>query len=217
MSRFNTNAGEEAFDFLFKIVVIGDCSIGKTSIVQRFKSGSFTERYTNTIGVDFAMKTVIVDGKKVKLQIWDTAGQERFRTITQSYYRSANGVVLVYDITKRSSFLNLQRWIEEVRRFTASNVPWILIGNKCDMESLREVERAEAVAMAELIPEVLLVLETSAKENTNVEECFTELAAELKHQQSGGVVADTEHPATLNLNSMRVPANFRPCSGCASF
>jgi len=139
-----------------------------------------------------------------------------FHYLTQSGWVSLS-FFTVYDITKRSSFLNLQRWIEEVRRFTASNVPWILIGNKCDMESLREVERAEAVAMAELIPEVLLVLETSAKENTNVEECFTELAAELKHQQSGGVVADTEHPATLNLNSMRVPANFRPCSGCASF
>jgi len=216
MSRFNTNTNEEAFDYLFKIVVIGDCGIGKTSLVQRFKSGGFTDRYTNTIGVDFAMKTVIVDGKRVKLQIWDTAGQERFRTITQSYYRSANGVVLVYDVTKRSSFLNLQRWIDEVRRFTA-NVTWILIGNKCDMESLREVERAEAVAMAEVIPEILLVLETSAKENTNVEQCFVELATELKNQQSGSGVADSELPEILNLSGTRVRQNFRQCSGCASF
>jgi len=101
MSRMNTNFNnDEVFDYLFKIVVVGDCGIGKTSLVQRFKSGMFTERYTNTIGVDFAMKTVLIDGKRIKLQIWDTAGQERFRTITQSYYRSANGVLLGNKIFK---------------------------------------------------------------------------------------------------------------------
>nr|XP_024218749.1 ras-related protein Rab-43 [Halyomorpha halys] len=121
-------SNDDNFDFLFKIVLIGDCGAGKTSVVQRFKTGNFVERHGNTIGVDFSMKSVTIDGKKVKLQIWDTAGQERFRTITQSYYRSANGVIIVYDITKRSSFLNLQRWIEEVRRYTASNVLLILIG-----------------------------------------------------------------------------------------
>jgi len=181
MSRMNTNFNnDEVFDYLFKIVVVGDCGIGKTSLVQRFKSGMFTERYTNTIGVDFAMKTVLIDGKRIKLQIWDTAGQERFRTITQSYYRSANGVLLVYDITKRSSFLSLQKWVEEIRRYTANNVSWILIGNKCDFESLREVEQTEALAMAELVPEIVLVMETSAKDNTNVEQSFVELATELK-------------------------------------
>lgn len=85
---------EEQFDFLFKIVLIGDCGTGKTCIVQRFKTGNYIERHGNTIGVDFSMKTITVDGKQVKLQIWDTAGQERFRTITQSYYRSANGVII---------------------------------------------------------------------------------------------------------------------------
>uniref|UniRef100_A0A1B0CHW2 Uncharacterized protein n=2 Tax=Lutzomyia longipalpis TaxID=7200 RepID=A0A1B0CHW2_LUTLO len=98
---------DDTFDFLFKIVLIGDCGVGKSCVVERFKSGNFVERHGNTIGVDFSMKTINIEGKKIKLQIWDTAGQERFRTITQSYYRSANGVIIVYDITKRSSFLNL--------------------------------------------------------------------------------------------------------------
>lgn len=85
---------DDVFDFLFKIVLIGDCGTGKTCITQRFKAGNFIEKHGSTIGVDFSMKTVNVDGKKVKLQVWDTAGQERFRTITQSYYRSANGVII---------------------------------------------------------------------------------------------------------------------------
>ncbi|KAK4002381.1 ras-related protein Rab-43 isoform X1 [Daphnia magna] len=216
MSRLSSNtSGEECFDFLFKIVVIGDCGIGKTSLVQRFKSGVFTERYTNTIGVDFAMKTVVIEGKQVKLQIWDTAGQERFRTITQSYYRSANGVLLVYDITKRSSFLSLQKWMEEIRRFTASNISWILIGNKCDMDSLREVEQVEALALAELIPEIVLVLETSAKDNTNVELAFVELATELKHKQGGIGIYDTDQEEVFNLNNKRILQSTKQCSACS--
>lgn len=190
---------EDTFDFLFKIVLIGDCGTGKTCVVQRFKNGTFIEKHGNTIGVDFSMKTVIVDGKKVKvstqpqsttdrntqfiprqLQIWDTAGQERFRTITQSYYRSANGVIIVYDITKRSSFLSIARWVEEVRRYSGSSVLLALVGNKADLESLREVEFEEAEAICQYMPEVLFVLEASAKENSNIEEAFMCLATELK-------------------------------------
>lgn len=190
--------GDENFDFLFKIVLIGDCGTGKTCVVQRFKNGTFIERHGNTIGVDFSMKTVIVDGKKVKvrdageylrcdrnfvrvqLQIWDTAGQERFRTITQSYYRSANGVMIVYDITKRSSFLSVARWVEEVRRYSGSSVLVALVGNKADLDTLREVEFDEAEAMCPYMPEILFVLETSAKENSNIEDAFLCLATELK-------------------------------------
>ena len=120
---------EENFDFLFKIVLIGDANVGKTCIVQRFKYGTFVEKHSSTIGVDFTLKTIEIDGKytfsiasvillftkysylgkQIKLQIWDTAGQERFRTITQSYYRSAHGVILTYDITKEESFRNIPR------------------------------------------------------------------------------------------------------------
>ncbi|KAI4467812.1 drab5-related [Holotrichia oblita] len=173
-------SSEESFDFLFKIVLIGDCGTGKTCVVQRFKNGTFLERHGNTIGVDFSMKTVMVDGKKVKLQIWDTAGQERFRTITQSYYRSANGVIIVYDITKRSSFLSVGKWVEEVRRYSGSSILVALVGNKADLDTLREVEFEEAEAMCQYMPEVLFVLEASAKENSNIEEAFLCLATELK-------------------------------------
>lgn len=206
------NSGDDTFDFLFKIVLIGDCGAGKTCVVQRFKCGTFVERHGNTIGVDFSMKTVIVDGKKVKLQIWDTAGQERFRTITQSYYRSANGVIIVYDITKRSSFLSLQRWIEEVRRYTASNVMLILVGNKCDLESLREVEFAEAEAMCEYIPEILFILEASAKENTNIDDAFMCLATELKRRHEGRPYSEGTAEDTVKLDNGK---SLTRCSGCS--
>ncbi|XP_046399339.1 ras-related protein Rab-43 [Ischnura elegans] len=201
LSSSSFNAGDDSFDYLFKIVLIGECGTGKTWVVRRFKSGTFVESHGNTIGVDFSMKTVIVDGKRVKLQIWDTAGQERFRTITQSYYRSANGVIIVYDITNRSSFLSLQRWIEEVRKYTASNALTILIGNKCDLQTLREVEFAEAEAMCEYIPEIMAVMETSAKENTNIDEAFMCLATELKRRNDGSNLYShgTDREGVVNL------------------
>ncbi|XP_043310255.1 ras-related protein Rab-43-like [Cervus canadensis] len=118
---------DEQYDFLFKLVLVGDASVGKTCVVQRFKTGAFSERQGSTIGVDFTMKTLEIQGQRVKLQIWDTAGQERFRTITQSYYRSANGAILAYDITKRSSFLSVPHWIEDVRKYAGSNIVQLLI------------------------------------------------------------------------------------------
>ncbi|XP_053955966.1 ras-related protein Rab-43 [Anastrepha obliqua] len=200
---------EESFDFLFKVVLIGDCGTGKTCIVERFKTGNFIERHGNTIGVDFSMKTLNVEGKQAKLQIWDTAGQERFRTITQSYYRSANGVIIVYDITKRASFSNLQKWIEEVRRYTASNVILILIGNKCDLEEEREVQFEEAKQMCQYIPEILFVMETSAKQNTNVEDAFVCLATELKRRHDANTVeADKEDALRLGQS--------KPLNNCSS-
>ncbi|EDW17224.1 ras-related protein Rab-43 [Drosophila mojavensis] len=200
---------EENFDFLFKIVLIGDCCTGKTSILQRFKTGNYVERHGNTIGVDFSMKTIEVEGKQVKLQIWDTAGQERFRTITQSYYRANNGVIIVYDITKRATFANLQKWIEEVRRYTASNVLIILIGNKCDLESEREVDFEEARQMCQYIPEILFVMETSAKENTNVEDAFRCLATELKRQH------DSSNVQALDENTVQL-GQSKPLKSCSS-
>lgn len=190
---------EENFDFLFKIVVIGDCGTGKTCLVQRFKNGSFIEKHANTIGVDFSFKNVVVDGKRVKLQIWDTAGQERFGTITKSYYRSANGVIIVYDITKRSSFLSVAKWLEEIRKYSGSGIVITLVGNKADDETMREVEFKEAEVMCNYVPEVLFVLESSAKSNTNVEEAFFYLATELKKRHDSGILSQDEEEPTIRL------------------
>ncbi|XP_050505718.1 ras-related protein Rab-43 [Diabrotica virgifera virgifera] len=207
-----TIPNEEAFDFLFKIVIVGECGTGKTCVVQRFKSGTFIERHGNTIGVDFSMKTVVVDNKKVKLQIWDTAGQERFRTITQSYYRSANGVIIVYDITKRSSFLSVGKWVEEVKRYSGNSVLLAVVGNKADLETLREVEFEEAEALCQYMPDVLFVLEASAKSNSNIEEAFMYLATELKRRHDNGLlIQDDDDEDTIRLGESR---SISKCSSC---
>ncbi|XP_033269979.1 ras-related protein Rab-43 isoform X3 [Orcinus orca] len=130
----------------------------------------------------------------IQLQIWDTAGQERFRTITQSYYRSANGAILAYDITKRSSFLSVPHWIEDVRKYAGSNIVQLLIGNKSDLRELREVPLAEAQSLAEH-HDILCAIETSAKDSSNVEEAFVRVATELVMRHGGPLLSEkgTDH------------------------
>lgn len=130
----------------------------------------------------------------LQLQIWDTAGQERFRTITQSYYRSANGAILAYDITKRSSFLSVPHWIEDVRKYAGSNIVQLLIGNKSDLSELREVPLAEAQSLAEHY-DILCAIETSAKDSSNVEEAFVRVATELVVRHGGPLLSEksTDH------------------------
>ncbi|KAK6176844.1 hypothetical protein SNE40_015069 [Patella caerulea] len=201
---------DEAFDYLFKIVLIGDAGVGKTCVVQRFKSGTYTEKHGSTIGVDFTMKSLNIDGKLVKLQIWDTAGQERFRTITQSYYRSANGVIIAYDITKRSTFNNIPRWLEDVKRYAGTNIVQLLVGNKKDIESLREVSQEEAKAFAQH-HNMIGAEETSAKENTNVDDAFLKMAQELKRRYGGDSMTGVDD-TKINLNTKPVNKWYTCCA-----
>ncbi|XP_071960187.1 ras-related protein Rab-43-like [Antedon mediterranea] len=194
---------DDSFDFLFKIVLIGDAGVGKTCVVQRFKSGAFLEKQHATIGVDFTMKTLNIDGARVKLQVWDTAGQERFRTITQSYYRSANGVVLAYDITKKESFNNIPRWIEDVQKYAGNNVLQVLIGNKKDLEASREVKLTDAEALANHHG-MLMCTETSAKDSTNVDDTFYQLATILKKRHGGGPALEAGGGDTINMDTKRL-------------
>lgn len=169
---------EDTFDLLFKIILVGDSDVGKTCVVQSFKSGVFIEKQQNTIGVDFTVRTMDIDGKKVKMQVWDTAGQERFRTLTQSYYRSAHGAIVAYDLTRRTTFDSVPHWIQEVEQFGAASVVLILIGNKSDLHSQREVLFEDACTLAEERG-ALAALETSAKQAQNVEAAFSLMAREL--------------------------------------
>ncbi|XP_072508678.1 ras-related protein Rab-19 [Notamacropus eugenii] len=171
-------APDETFDYLFKIILIGDSNVGKTCVVQHFKSGLYTDTQQNTIGVDFTVRSLDIDGKKVKMQVWDTAGQERFRTITQSYYRSANAAIIAYDLTRRSTFESVPHWIHEVEKYGAANLVIMLIGNKSDLWDKRHVLFEDACTLAEKHG-LLAVLETSAKESKNIEEVFVLMAREL--------------------------------------
>uniref|UniRef100_A0A3B3ZX92 Ras-related protein Rab-19 n=1 Tax=Periophthalmus magnuspinnatus TaxID=409849 RepID=A0A3B3ZX92_9GOBI len=198
-----SGAHDDTFDFLFKIILIGDTNVGKTCVVQNFKSGVFAERQQNTIGVDFTVRTLDIEGKRVKMQVWDTAGQERFRTITQSYYRSAHAAMIAYDITRRGTFESVQHWIKEVELYGAANVAMALIGNKCDLEEERQVQFEEACTLAK-DKGLLAALETSAKESQNVDEAFMMIARELMSrnglyvQQGDGISVS---PSLLRTNS----------------
>ncbi|KAM9376370.1 ras-related protein Rab-19 [Pholidichthys leucotaenia] len=193
---------EDSFDFLFKIILVGDSDVGKTCVVQSFKSGVFIEKQQNTIGVDFTVRTLIIDGKKVKMQVWDTAGQERFRNITQSYYRSAHGAMVAYDISRRSTFESVPLWIREVEQYGAANVVLILIGNKSDLHPQRQVLFEDACTLAENSG-ILAALETSAKEAQNVEAAFILMARELMARNGMNITTEgsEDSPQFMLTNS----------------
>jgi len=169
-------------DYFFKILLIGDSGVGKSCLLLRFADDSWTETHISTIGVDFKIKTLTIDGKTVKLQIWDTAGQERFRTITSSYYRGAQGIILVYDCTDRESFNNVKQWMGEIDRYACENVNKLLVGNKCDLQAEKTVDTNTAKEFADSYD--IPFIETSAKTGFNVEKCFVQIATSIKNRMS---------------------------------
>jgi len=168
------------YDFLYKLLLIGDSGVGKSCLLLRFSDGTFTESYLGTIGVDFKIRTITMAGKVVKLQIWDTAGQERFRTITSSYYRGAHGIIVVYDVTDQGSFANVRQWMQEIQRYAAADVCRLLVGNKTDAVTKRTVDTATGKEYADSLG--IPFLETSAKNSSNVEQAFTIMAEEIRKQ-----------------------------------
>lgn len=165
------------YDYLFKLVLIGDSGVGKSCLLLRFADDAFTESYISTIGVDFRFRTVKIDSKTVKLQIWDTAGQERFRTITSAYYRGADGIIMVYDVTKQDSFDHVNDWLREVNRYATEETCKLLVGNKCDKVKEKKVSFDDAKEFADKLN--IPLLETSAKNADNVEKAFLTMAAKL--------------------------------------
>ncbi|OII76726.1 Ras small GTPase RIC1 YPT1 protein [Cryptosporidium andersoni] len=166
------------YDYLFKLLLIGDSGVGKSCLLLRFADDTYTDSYISTIGVDFKIRTITLENKTVKLQIWDTAGQERFRTITSSYYRGAHGIIIVYDVTDRDSFDNVKQWIQEIDRYAMENVNKLLVGNKCDLVSKRVVTSDEGKELADSYG--IKFIETSAKNAYNVEQAFHTMAGEIK-------------------------------------
>jgi Ras-related protein Rab-8A len=168
----------KTYDYLFKLLLIGDSGVGKTCVLFRFSEDAFNSTFISTIGIDFKIRTIELDGKKIKLQIWDTAGQERFRTITTAYYRGAMGIMLVYDITNEKSFDNIRNWIRNIEEHATSDVEKMVLGNKCDMNDRRQVSKDRGSALA--LENGMKFMETSAKASINVEEAFVTLARDIK-------------------------------------
>jgi len=177
---FITQKMNPEYDYLFKLLLIGDSGVGKSCLLLRFADDTYTESYISTIGVDFKIRTIELDGKTIKLQIWDTAGQERFRTITSSYYRGAHGIIVVYDVTDQESFNNVKQWLQEIDRYACETVNKLLVGNKCDLTTKKVVDYATAKEYADQLG--IPCLETSAKNATNVEQAFMTMAAEIKNR-----------------------------------
>lgn len=181
MNNLERNADD--YSHLFKLLLIGDSGVGKSSLLLRFADNSYTGNYITTIGVDFKIRTITIDNQRVKLQIWDTAGQERFRTITSTYYRGTHGVVVVYDVTNANTFKSIQRWLIEIDQY-CSSVSKILVGNKNDDESRKVVSTDEAGNLAQSYG--IELVETSAKDDINVEDVFVKITKSmlrLKFQQ----------------------------------
>ncbi|GFZ15044.1 ras-related protein Rab2BV-like isoform X2 [Actinidia eriantha] len=186
---------DHEYDYLFKIVLIGDSGVGKSNILSRFTRNEFCLESKSTIGVEFATRTLQVEGKTVKAQIWDTAGQERYRAITSAYYRGAVGALLVYDITKRQTFENVLRWLHELRDHADSNIVIMLAGNKADLNHLRAVSEQDAHLLAE--KEGLSFLETSALEALNIEKAFQTILLDIYQIISRKALAAQEAVAGL--------------------
>merc|ERR1711976_504564 len=165
------------YDYLFKVVLIGDSGVGKSNLLSRFTRNEFNLETKSTIGVEFATRSIQTENKTIKAQIWDTAGQERYRAITSAYYRGAVGALLVYDISKQITFENVERWLNELRDHADSNIVIMLVGNKSDLKHLRAVSTDEAAQFAE--KHGLSFIETSALESTNVEEAFQQILTEI--------------------------------------
>eukprot|EP00941_MAST-03F_sp_MAST-3F-sp1_P002556 g2556.t1 len=191
----------EDYDMQVKLLMIGDSGVGKTCLLLRYAQDAFSKTFITTIGIDFKNKLVDYKGKKIRLQIWDTAGQERFRTITQSYFRGAQGILLCYDITDANTFVNVNTWIDSIRTKADASVTKILVGNKCDMESFRKVSKEEGEAVAKKFG--MSFFETSAKEDINVKEAFKTVA----HSTVDRILATGQK---LSQNTARGHVAFSP-------
>uniref|UniRef100_A0A182LXH9 Ras-related protein Rab-8A n=1 Tax=Anopheles culicifacies TaxID=139723 RepID=A0A182LXH9_9DIPT len=208
----------KTYDYLFKLLLIGDSGVGKTCILFRFSEDAFNTTFISTIGIDFKIRTIDLDGKKIKLQIWDTAGQERFRTITTAYYRGAMGIMLVYDITQEKSFENIKNWIRNIEENAAADVEKMLLGNKCELNEKRQVTRVRGEQLA--VEYGIKFMETSAKASINVDDAFFTLARDIKSKMEKRMVTtcsnlQLEHSllTSVSLNFTLQEANNPPKGG----
>ena len=201
---------DEEYDFIFKVLLLGNSDLGKSSILIRYVDESWNEAFVPTIGVDFKVKSMEVEQKKIKMQIWDTAGQERFRNVISSYFRGAHGLFLIYDITNRDSFKNLENWLIEIEKNASENVLKILVGNKNDLEQDREISYEEGKNFANR--NGMEFIETSAKINTNVSEAFEMLGKLMIKNEAQP--ADKNQMKDKKILSASSGKNIKTKKGC---
>ncbi|GAA5809984.1 ras family-domain-containing protein [Thamnidium elegans] len=192
----------------YKLVFLGEQSVGKTSLITRFMYDTFDNTYQATIGIDFLSKTMYLEDKTVRLQLWDTAGQERFRSLIPSYIRDSSVAVIVYDISNRQSFMNTSKWIDDVRAERGDDVIIVLVGNKSDLSDKREVTVEDAEKRSKELN--VMFIETSAKAGHNVKSLFRKIAQSLPGIDGNGQNEQRDQMQKINLNTSETEA-----SGCA--
>jgi len=199
----------EKYDYLFKIVVIGDSGVGKSNLLSRFTRNEFNLESKSTIGVEFATRSVSIEGRTIKAQIWDTAGQERYRAITSAYYRGAVGALVVYDITKESSFENVEKWLVELRENATADITMMLVGNKIDLSQGRVISSEVGKAFAD--KNGISFMEASAMTASNVEASFHQILSEIYHKKAH---KEQESAAASNSVNVNASADKKKAGGC---
>ncbi len=187
----------EKYDYLFKVVVIGDSGVGKSNLLSRFTRNEFNLESKSTIGVEFATRSVAIENKTIKAQIWDTAGQERYRAITSAYYRGAVGALVVYDMTKDTSFENVGKWLAELKENATADITMMLVGNKSDLVQARVVTTEQGQAFAD--DAGIGFVEASALNATNVEKAFLQILSEIYHKKARKEQEAAATQATITL------------------
>jgi len=185
-------------DHQFKILMIGESGVGKSALLSRFVDNQFDTNFISTIGVDFKIHYMRIDQQDIKLQVWDTAGQERFRTITTSYYRGANGIMIVFDVTDSASFEKVRYWLNELKEHVGPDMPSVLVGNKIDCQRERSVDNATAVRFSQEVG--ISYMETSAKTPEGVTEAYALLVNKMLAQSKQKAAFDAPHN-TVDVNS----------------
>jgi small GTP-binding protein len=193
MSKYHSNKPTP-----IKILIVGDSGVGKSSILLRYTSETFTTNYIATIGIDFKLKKIVIDGKDYKLQIWDSAGQERFLSLTRNYFRGAMGIVVVYDVTRGETFEMITKWMYDINSYCDTSIPVVLVGNKIDMKGERVISSREGRELAEMFK--VFFFECSSKDGTNIEEIFDYISKEIVTTQKYTPALSDEKTNITDLN-----------------
>ena len=187
---------QNEYDYIFKIVIVGDSCVGKSSLLLKYTDDQFCETFISTIGVDFRVKTLQLNEKLIKLQLWDTAGHERFRTITWSYYRGAHGFIIAFSLTDKNSFDNLSKWLDEIEKYGNEKKYKILVGTKTDMPQVIDQNKIDEFAKEHNLE----YYATSAKTGVNIESVFTDITIHLREMNDNNVLKNDKKNKKTELN-----------------
>ena len=206
---------DENYEMMFKVVLVGDSFVGKTNILSKYLKNEFHEESKATVGVEFGSKQFNIEGHSIKTQIWDTAGQERYKSITSAYYRGAKGAFVVYDITRKSSFESVEKWVNDLNATGDKNITIVMIGNKCDLEDQRQITKEEGQEKATKLQ--VAFFETSALSGENVEKAFEMMMNEVYKKCHDEMLAEDMEiiDSGQGINLEKKNENAQPKTCCA--